>query len=976
MHETGLKVCPECWDPDQPQLQVGRWPVSDPQALRSPRPAGESGGREDGWLVFDYDNLDNWKTHHGQVYRNPQNKTIIFAASNELSKSPGFHTDDVSIEAAYYRWARLRFRVLEWPEPSWGVEATLAPNVVALWRFSRPYGLDNRPSDVQFANSGNEIHDWYWDFSKEALPASPPIDQEPYPWNEVVDRCRIHIFKLATKATDPDYVAQSFKIEIFDLSFIPQRVQPPIDTRYGIVNWDFSSPEFNRGRAGNRTRNNEGADSVPGWLATPAPLLPTDSQPGYIGGIGVSEMASDLSGVNHLGKRVYMFPHYVPSQVSQLTTTSIAPDTEYTVSADFYRNTGVPATEYCLRLRSGSRLLSSSSSPVPAEGHGVTSTASFTAGASEVFDGPIEVEVENSAPPFQVVGETRTCSFGNVRLSSRSASSYKWDFKDGTDGFSAVNGTVTHDPAGTIRLTSLGNVGDDFSVRLRRDNLSGILAANVMKMRMMCRVLTAPAATYLGMLKYKRHWGWQTFSPLAPDPGFSQNPDQWMVLEWDMPGSADGWTQALSSFEWVLWQSGDGNGTPVDSVGVIEIDWISLEKYPKDPDVETSFGVKNPDFALPVLWDPAITTYQHFGNTTTAVPGWVCDESVDPVGAPSEGNVGVHNFNSPTIDLPSFERGVHISAQTDVPIGLTQSLGKVIEANTRYTFQFDVGRRLSATLPVSYKGSIRAGGVEIVSTDTLYQEQKVSPAAGESATTGCTFRTFNDDAYIGDEMEIRLENSATDITVNGPVAFDNVKFFSEPVPNVQPVVKYDFSLGTPTLTSPASLGNNYGIEGWAYFDSGQHPASGSLTVPTAGLVSLNTESDWDNPLFTYWDVPSPGVKASVPTGEVNFVRMQIRRTTEGSVGFKEWKGRFYWVSQDREQEGLYPFADYAEIGEPEFDSSTGFEILTWEVGNNPRWREEGTATGFRIDLYEYSGSGTRDVFEISYIWFLDKHQGF
>ena len=32
-----IKVCPECWDPDQPQLQLGMYPVDDPQALRNPR---------------------------------------------------------------------------------------------------------------------------------------------------------------------------------------------------------------------------------------------------------------------------------------------------------------------------------------------------------------------------------------------------------------------------------------------------------------------------------------------------------------------------------------------------------------------------------------------------------------------------------------------------------------------------------------------------------------------------------------------------------------------------------------------------------------------------------------------------------------------------------------------------------------------------------------------------------------------------
>ena len=33
-----LKVCEACWDPDQPQLQLGMYPVYDPQALYQPRP--------------------------------------------------------------------------------------------------------------------------------------------------------------------------------------------------------------------------------------------------------------------------------------------------------------------------------------------------------------------------------------------------------------------------------------------------------------------------------------------------------------------------------------------------------------------------------------------------------------------------------------------------------------------------------------------------------------------------------------------------------------------------------------------------------------------------------------------------------------------------------------------------------------------------------------------------------------------------
>jgi hypothetical protein len=59
-----LLVCPACWDPDHPQLQLGMYPVDDPQAVRNPRrdttyitagpnaagfPTGGSRGIQWGW---------------------------------------------------------------------------------------------------------------------------------------------------------------------------------------------------------------------------------------------------------------------------------------------------------------------------------------------------------------------------------------------------------------------------------------------------------------------------------------------------------------------------------------------------------------------------------------------------------------------------------------------------------------------------------------------------------------------------------------------------------------------------------------------------------------------------------------------------------------------------------------------------------------------------------------------------------------
>lgn len=35
---TNILACEECWSPDHPQLQLGLYPVDDPQAIENPRP--------------------------------------------------------------------------------------------------------------------------------------------------------------------------------------------------------------------------------------------------------------------------------------------------------------------------------------------------------------------------------------------------------------------------------------------------------------------------------------------------------------------------------------------------------------------------------------------------------------------------------------------------------------------------------------------------------------------------------------------------------------------------------------------------------------------------------------------------------------------------------------------------------------------------------------------------------------------------
>lgn len=60
--QVNILACPECWNQDQPQLQLGMYPVSDPQAVRNPRPdvsyavsgIGVNGEPQGGSRVFEW----------------------------------------------------------------------------------------------------------------------------------------------------------------------------------------------------------------------------------------------------------------------------------------------------------------------------------------------------------------------------------------------------------------------------------------------------------------------------------------------------------------------------------------------------------------------------------------------------------------------------------------------------------------------------------------------------------------------------------------------------------------------------------------------------------------------------------------------------------------------------------------------------------------------------------------------------------
>ena len=172
--ETGLLVCPECLDKDQPQLQLGRWPVNDPQALRDPRPdAGLTASRYGDSIRYDFDteaSADLWNVvpanDNATVTWQSPSETILLTADEadpRLSRK-STPASPVSFDPAVYRYVRCRMKVndfgadrYDWQGSFYWYRESDAPSFVAS-RCHRALG--GRPD---FEQMGNPWHLLTWD---------------------------------------------------------------------------------------------------------------------------------------------------------------------------------------------------------------------------------------------------------------------------------------------------------------------------------------------------------------------------------------------------------------------------------------------------------------------------------------------------------------------------------------------------------------------------------------------------------------------------------------------------------------------------------------------------------------------------------------------------------------------------------------------------------------------------------------------
>ena len=81
-----LLVCAECWDPDQPQLMLGTFPVDDPQALRDPRPDFNEFPQERARLQQIRLRRLRWQSSHNRLRHLTDHALLLYFAHVQLHR--------------------------------------------------------------------------------------------------------------------------------------------------------------------------------------------------------------------------------------------------------------------------------------------------------------------------------------------------------------------------------------------------------------------------------------------------------------------------------------------------------------------------------------------------------------------------------------------------------------------------------------------------------------------------------------------------------------------------------------------------------------------------------------------------------------------------------------------------------------------------------------------------------------------------
>lgn len=136
--------------------------------------------------------------------------------------------------------------------------------------------------------------------------------------------------------------------------------------------------------------------------------------------------------------------------------------------------------------------------------------------------------------------------------------------------------------------------------------------------------------------------------------------------------------------------------------------------------------------------------------TPDPIPGWTL-----PPAPRTEANSNAGTFNPTTGRYPAgAPEGQNVAYVASASATVSQVLSAVLEGNTTYTLQVEVGDRADLGFP-GYSVQLLAGGNLLAEGDNI----DLSPADGTFATLVITFTAAGNDPNLGQSLEIRLNSN-------------------------------------------------------------------------------------------------------------------------------------------------------------------------------------------------------------------------
>jgi hypothetical protein len=169
-------------------------------------------------------------------------------------------------------------------------------------------------------------------------------------------------------------------------------------------------------------------------------------------------------------------------------------------------------------------------------------------------------------------------------------------------------------------------------------------------------------------------------------------------------------------------------------------------------------GVVNASFESPPLLNGHFTAQP---DGTTAVPGWMIDGGIAGVWNPT-----VSDFSVPIPD------GEQIALSNGGAI--QQVLGSTLTADTIYTLQVEIGRRINYGFP-GYEIGLYAGG-QLLANDN----SSIDPVQNSFQTLTLTYEASAGNPLLGQLLEIRIRSFGDQVN------FDNVRLDSDAIVSAVP----------------------------------------------------------------------------------------------------------------------------------------------------------------------------------------------